>query len=71
MTLFQLIGGKESSSSQKELGPIALEFEVSGFVCSNMQIRFLRVFDREHSYVPFRWVRYITTSDSFVVKITN
>ncbi|ELT91142.1 hypothetical protein CAPTEDRAFT_147922 [Capitella teleta] len=68
----KLIGARSSSSSlgqNKHLGPIAVHFEVSGFVCSMLQVRFLRVFDREHSYVPHRWLRYITTPDSYLVQL--
>ena len=63
----KLIGAQEGD--QKHLGPIAVSFEVSGFVCSMLQVRFLRVFDRENSYVPHRWLRYISTADSFVVQL--
>lgn len=65
----QLIGAKENKSSLIEIGPIILDFEISGYVCSNLQIQFLRVFDRELSYAPMKWVRYITTSDSYIVKL--
>lgn len=66
---FKLVGAKESKSCLIEIGPIILDFEISGFVCSNLQIQFLRVFDRELSYAPMKWVRYITTSDSYIVKL--
>lgn len=65
----QLIGARESRSYLQEIGPVVLDFEISGFVCSNLQFQFLHVFDREHSYVPMKWVRYVTTSDSYVVKL--
>lgn len=65
----QLIGARDSRTCLQEIGPVVLDFEISGFVCSNLQFQFLRVFDREHSYVPMKWVRYVTTSDSYVVKL--
>ena len=65
----QLITPHGVQANRKEFGPAALDFEVSGFVCSNLQIRFLRVFDTENSYVPMRWVRYITVTDSYVIKL--
>lgn len=38
----------------------SLEFEIPMHICSGLQIRYLRVQDREKTYSPFRWVRYIT-----------
>lgn len=67
----QLIDAKESKCCHLELGPIVINFEVSGYLCSNLQIRYIRVFDHERSYVPFKWVRYITASDSFVIKLKS
>lgn len=45
---------------KKDMGPISMEFEVPMYVCSGLNIRFLRVTERGRNYVPFRWVRYIT-----------
>ena len=38
------------------------------YTCSGLAIRFLRVFERGRNYVPFRWVRYITHTDSYVFR---
>ena len=62
---------KQTSSRKNDVGPIAVTFELSGFVCSNLQIRFLRVFDKEQSYVPMRWIRYVTVADSYIVKLSD
>lgn len=53
---------------KKDLGPISMEFEVPMYVCSGLNIRFLRVTERGRNYVPFRWVRYITHSNSYVFR---
>ncbi|KAI0237558.1 AP-4 complex subunit mu-1 [Lamellibrachia satsuma] len=66
---FKLISANESPASRMQLGPVALTFEVSGCVCSSLQIRFLRVCDRDSTYIPQRWIRYITTADSYIVKL--
>lgn len=58
-----------SSSTLVEIGPASLEFELKDFTSSKLQIRFLKVFDRHNSYVPFRWVRYATLSDSYVIRL--
>lgn len=66
---FKLIIPNGVQPNRSELGPAVLDFEISGFVSSNLQIRFLRVFDQEHSYVPLRWIRYITVTDSYVLRL--
>ncbi|XP_070576404.1 AP-4 complex subunit mu-1-like [Ptychodera flava] len=58
-----------SKQTKMEIGPISVEFEIPMSVLSHLQIRFLRVFDKDHSYVPLRWVRYVTHSDSYVVRL--
>ncbi|XP_068752291.1 uncharacterized protein [Montipora capricornis] len=80
-TIAKLQGGSEISanikvhmnerrkSARKEIGPVSLEFEIPMHICSGLQIRYLRVQDREKAFNPFRWVRYITHSDSFVIRI--
>lgn len=54
---------------RKEISQVALMFEMPMFVCSRLAIRFLRVFERGRSYVPYRWVRYVTRSDSYVCRV--
>ncbi|KAK2190643.1 hypothetical protein NP493_72g03000 [Ridgeia piscesae] len=66
---FKLISANESPASRMQLGPVALTFEVSGCVCSGLQIRFLRVCEQDRAYIPQRWIRYITTADSYIVKL--
>jgi hypothetical protein len=46
----------------------SIDFEVPMYVCSGLNIRFLNVTERGRNYVPFRWVRYITHSDSYVFR---
>lgn len=61
--------GEKRKSARKEIGPVSLEFEIPMYICSGLQIRYLRVQDRDKAYSPFRWVRYITHSDSYVIRI--
>lgn len=59
-----------SRAVKKELNQISLDFEIPMFICSGLNIRFLRVFEQgKASYTPFRWVRYITHSDSYVFRV--
>eukprot|EP00002_Diphylleia_rotans_P006507 TRINITY_DN15868_c0_g1_i1.p1 TRINITY_DN15868_c0_g1~~TRINITY_DN15868_c0_g1_i1.p1 ORF type:complete len:439 (-),score=91.64 TRINITY_DN15868_c0_g1_i1:137-1453(-) len=54
---------------RKEIGPISMEFELPMYVCSNIQVRFLRVVDRHRQSVPHRWVRYITSTNSYISRV--
>ena len=48
----------------------SMEFEMPMYICSGMQIRFLRIVDRSRPAAsPYRWVRYITHSDSYVFRV--
>eukprot|EP00039_Didymoeca_costata_P001126 m.49951 g.49951 ORF g.49951 m.49951 type:complete len:448 (+) comp10641_c0_seq1:128-1471(+) len=60
---------EDKKNVSMEVGPVSLDFEVPMYVCSGLAIRFLRVLERGRNYVPFRWVRYITHSDSYVFRI--
>ncbi|XP_062516479.1 uncharacterized protein LOC134191864 [Corticium candelabrum] len=66
---FKVSVSEKSKTTRKEIGPLSIDFEIPMFVCSGLNIRFLRVFERSGSYSPFRWVRYITHSDSYVIRI--
>mmetsp|Transcript_1162 Transcript_1162/g.3964 ORF Transcript_1162/g.3964 Transcript_1162/m.3964 type:complete len:229 (+) Transcript_1162:40-726(+) len=62
------MGVDDVKMAQADIGPISLDFEVPMYVCSGLNIRFLRCLDRGRQYSPFRWVRYITHSDSYVFR---
>lgn len=67
---FKLVDALQYEASRLQLGPIAIEFEVSNFVISGLNVRFLHIDNqsREQTQVS-RWVRYATISDSYVFKI--
>ncbi|XP_025031162.1 AP-4 complex subunit mu-1 isoform X4 [Python bivittatus] len=52
----------------RELGPVNLSFEMPAHTCSGLQIRFLR-FTGPQPTLPHRWVRYVTHSESYVVRL--
>jgi len=64
-----LVAGTSAPTVKKEIGPVSLNFEIPMYNCSNLQVRFLRIAERTKSYTPYRWVRYITQSDSYVTRI--
>jgi len=63
-----MASGDNVKDVQADVGPVSLNFEVPMYVCSGLNIRFLRVIERGRNYSPFRWVRYITHSDSYVMR---
>jgi len=54
---------------KREVGPIGLDFEIPMFRCSQMQIRYLRALENDKELRPYRWVRSITKSDSYMARI--
>jgi AP-4 complex subunit mu-1 len=58
-----------SKLARKQIGPVSMTFEVPMFNVSGLNIRFLRIQERDKSYNPARWVRYITQSNSYVSRL--
>jgi AP-4 complex subunit mu-1 len=58
-----------TSQTNKEIGPISMNFEIPMFNVSNLQVRYLRIQDTGGKTAPFRWVRYVTQSSSYVCRL--
>jgi len=58
-----------TSATAKEIGPISMNFEIPVFNVSKLQVRYLRIADVSKDYSPFRWVRYVTQSSSYVCRV--
>ncbi|GMI25540.1 hypothetical protein TeGR_g8729, partial [Tetraparma gracilis] len=58
-----------TSQTNKEIGPISMGFEIPMFNVSNLQVRYLRIADTGAKTAPFRWVRYVTQSSSYVCRL--
>jgi AP-4 complex subunit mu-1 len=54
---------------RREIGPINMNFEIPMFNVSDMQVRNLRIVDDHAGYTPYRWVRYVTQSSSYVCRL--
>eukprot|EP01033_Poteriospumella_lacustris_P014343 gene14343-10246_t len=80
-TIRKLVGGSEivlkakinvdspvTAMMKKEVGPISMSFEIPMYNVSNLQVRYLRISETHKSYNPYRWVRYITQSSSYVCR---
>ncbi|XP_022251943.1 AP-4 complex subunit mu-1-like [Limulus polyphemus] len=66
---FKLIDARQNKAYALQLGPIAVEFEVSNFVCSGLRINFLKVVNLATAQTIQRWVRYVTLADSYMFLI--
>ncbi|KAL8448188.1 hypothetical protein Emed_003935 [Eimeria media] len=54
--------------SRSEFGPATLGFEIPMYSVSSLQVRYLRVAERQGGFNPFRWVRYVTQSNSYLCR---
>lgn len=54
---------------RQQLGPINMCFEIPMYNVSNVQVRYLRVAENMVGYTPYRWVRYVTQSSSYVCRL--
>lgn len=58
-----------TQAHRRELGPVSMAFEIPMHNSSNLQVRYLRISETHKSYNPYRWVRYITQSSSYVYRL--
>lgn len=65
---FQLEVPGLSSASMLEVGPVGLSFELPKLTVTGLQIRFLRLSPIQPGPSQ-RWVRYVTHSDSYTIRI--
>lgn len=58
-----------TGSVRKEMGPIGMTFEIPMYNVSHLQVRYLRIAEANKSYKPYRWVRYVTQSSSYMCRL--
>ena len=58
-----------TAAVKREIGPLSMNFEIPMYNVSNLQVRYLRISETHKSYNPYRWVRYITQSSSYVCRL--
>ncbi|XP_059573857.1 AP-4 complex subunit mu-1 isoform X2 [Alligator mississippiensis] len=66
--LFKLEVPGLSGASLLELGPVHMAFELPMHTCSGLRVRFLRCTGMQPG-LPHRWVRYVTHSDAYVLRL--
>lgn len=57
-----------TAATKKEIGPVTLTFEIPMYNVSNLQVKYLRIAQQNKGYNPYRWVRYVTRSSSYVCR---
>lgn len=58
-----------TAAMKREIGPVSMAFEIPMYNVSSLQVRFLRISETHKEYNPYRWVRYVTLSSSYVSRI--
>lgn len=62
--------GLSTSAPPLGLGPASLSFELPRHTCSGLQVRFLRLAFRPCGNAnPHKWVRHLSHSDAYVIRI--
>ncbi|CAG8499041.1 6240_t:CDS:2 [Diversispora eburnea] len=57
-------------AAQLEVGPINLEFDIQNYTSSKIQIRRLKVHEKNNALPPQRrWIRFYTISESYVFRV--
>jgi len=62
------LSSAHTTTVRKEIGPISMQFEIPMYNPSNLQVRYLRILENKN-YNPYRWVRYVTRSQSYVCRL--
>lgn len=57
-----------SGALKRGIGPINLQFTIPMYCASRLQVRYLQIMKHEKGYSPYRWVRYVTMSNSYIVR---
>ena len=58
-----------TTNIRKEIGPISMDFEIPMFNVSRLNVRYLRIAETTKNYDPFRWVRYVTQTSSYICRL--
>lgn len=56
------------ASLRTEVGPVNLKFTIPMFSASRISLKYLQIMHRDKSLNPQRWVRYVTSSNSYTFR---
>lgn len=57
-----------NSTTSKDFGPISLSFVIPMYNPSGLQVRYLQILEDYGKDKPYRWVRYLAQSNSYVFR---
>eukprot|EP00455_Lapot_gusevi_P049590 TRINITY_DN705_c0_g1_i6.p1 TRINITY_DN705_c0_g1~~TRINITY_DN705_c0_g1_i6.p1 ORF type:complete len:468 (-),score=141.13 TRINITY_DN705_c0_g1_i6:134-1474(-) len=60
---------QQNNNIRRDIGPISMTYEIPMYNVSNLQVRYLRIMEQNKSYNPYRWVRYVTKSSSYICRL--
>ena len=46
-----------------------MDFEIPMYLCSKLQIRYLKIMERSSEYEPDRWIRYLSQAYSYRIRL--
>lgn len=55
-------------SLRNQVGPVNLKFTIPMYSASRISLKYLQILKRDKNYNPFRWVRYVATSNSYTFR---
>lgn len=51
-----------------QVGPVNLKFTIPMYSASRIALKYLQILKRSKDYNPLRWVRYVTSSNSYTFR---
>ncbi|KAK9810642.1 hypothetical protein WJX73_006618 [Symbiochloris irregularis] len=57
-----------TAALKRGLGPMNLQFTIPMYCASRLAVRYLQIMKNDPKYQPYRWVRYVTMSNSYVIR---
>lgn len=58
-----------TSSTRREIGPVSVNYTIPMYNVSKLAVKYLQIMQTSKDYKPYRWVRYITQSNSYVCRL--
>ncbi|KAJ1612733.1 clathrin coat assembly protein AP50 [Cryptosporidium canis] len=59
----------DSDSIRRMIGPLFLNFEIPMYNLSNIQVKYLKISEKYGQQNNYRWVRYVTQSNSYIYRL--
>jgi AP-4 complex subunit mu-1 len=56
------------ASLRTEVGPANLKFTIPMYSASRISLKYLQILRKDRNYNPQRWVRYVTSSNSYTFR---